>query len=74
MSGAYRPIWKKRAALEAIGFLFAAVLSIIVESFYSKQALGNTEVLLLLLSIVFSGALYYMRLPPTFKFTPRKII
>jgi hypothetical protein len=59
----YRPWFEKRAAIEAIVFLVAAVLAIITSAAYADKPLGNTEVLLLLASIVATGFIYYLRLP-----------
>lgn len=53
----------KRATVEAVCFFLASVITIIASSIYSKEAVGNRELSLLLLAVVVSIVVYLIRSP-----------
>lgn len=58
-----RKWYQSRAGVEAICTLLLGLLALTVEAFYSGQSLGNREVVLLVLTILASCGIYYVRRP-----------
>jgi len=56
-------MFSKRAAVEAVGFFLAGVLSVIVRHVYSDMPFGNVSVIALLACVGFSLFYYWLRLP-----------
>lgn len=52
-----------RAAIEAASFLLVGILALVTAALYSGKSIGNREALLLVLTFVASGIVYYIRLP-----------